>query len=127
MKKSAVSKWKVPLIWAGLILLYAYWQLIPEVSLVNATGQTISHIEVKLLDDDKVYREIKHGENKTFRYHPSSSAGKYELKVILEDGAILKESLPIIKSWNLGHKVLFEILPDGSIRVDRSYSLFDNA
>ena len=127
MNKSAASKWKGPLIWTALILLYAYWQLIPEVSLVNATGQTISHIEVKLLGDDKVYREINHGENKTFRYHPSSSDGAYELKVILQDGTILKENLPIIKSWNLGHKVLFEFLPDGSVRVDRSYSLFDNA
>jgi len=127
MKRSLVSKLKAPLAWAGLILLYAYWQLIPEVSLVNATGQSISHIEVKIIDDDKVYREIAHGENKTFRYHPSSHAGSYSIKVILADGTIVRERVPIIKSWNLGHKVLFEFLPDGAVRVDRSYSLFDNA
>ena len=127
MSKNVFAKWRIALIWVALISLYAYWQFIPEVSIVNATGQTISHVEIKLLGDDKVYREIKSGENKTFRYHPSSESGSYMLRIILADGQILKESVPIIKPWNLGHKVLFEILPDGSVRIDRSYSLFDNA
>ena len=127
MKQKGLKKWRAPLAWAGLILLYGYWQLIPEVSLVNATGQIITHIEVKLLDDDKVYREIAPGANKTFRYHPSSTGGSYDIRVIMSDGSILKETVPIIKSWNLGHKVVFEFLPDGSVRVDLSYSLFDNA
>ena len=119
--------WKPILLWTALIALYGYWHLIPEVSLVNGTGMPIKHVEIVIPDDDKVYRNIMPGEHKSFRYHPRSKAGEYNIRIIMADDSILKETAAIIKPWNLGHKVIFELLPDGSIRVDLSYSVYDGA
>jgi len=119
--------WKGPLFWALLIILYIYWHLIPEVTFVNGSGTRVEHIEISLVDDNKVYRHIEHGASKNFRYHPRSSGGSYEIKIIMLDGSIFKESINIIQPWNFGHKVVFELLPDSSLRVDRSYSVFDGA
>ena len=120
--KRLLSKWKPILLWTLLIGLYSYWQLIPEVSIVNGTGQPIKHVEVVLPFDDKVYRNIKPGDNKSFRYHPAREAGSYNLRVILYDDKILKTEARYIEAWNFGHKIIFEILPDGTIRTDLSYS-----
>ena len=114
--------WKPVLIWTLLLSLYAYWQLAPEVSIVNGTGQPIKHIEIVFLDNDKVYRNILSAESKNFRYHPVRQEGAYRLRVILNDDRILKQEARLIEAWNFGHKVVFEILPDGSIRADLSYS-----
>ena len=122
-----LKRWKTALIWVLLIGLYGYWQLIPEVSVVNGTGQPLKHVEISIPDDDKVYRNILPGGNKGFRYHPRSSAGEYKLRVFFNDDRIVKKQARIIKPWNFGHKVIFEVLPDGSIRIDRSYSFFDGA
>jgi hypothetical protein len=121
------KRWKPALVWTLLISLYAYWYLIPEVSIVNGTGQPLKHVEIYLPDDDKVYRNIAAGDNKSFRYHPRSEAGEYRLRVILHDDRILKKEARLIKPWNFGHKIIFEVLPDGSIRIDLSYSVFDGA
>ena len=116
------KKWKPILLWTLLIGLYAYWQLIPEVSIVNGTGHPIKHIEIVLPMDDKVYRDIKPGANKSFRYHPAREDGVYRLRVILYNDQILKQEARLIEAWNFGHKVILEILPDGTIRTDLSYS-----
>ena len=112
------------LIWTLLIALYAYWQLIPEVSIVNGTGQALKHVEIVIADDDKVYRNILPGDNKSFRYHPARADGAYQVRVILHDDRIIKQEARLIDAWNFGHKIIFEVLPDGSIRTDLSYSLF---
>ncbi|MEL0066697.1 MAG: hypothetical protein VW874_00385 [Gammaproteobacteria bacterium] len=112
------------LIWTLLIALYAYWQLIPEVSIVNGTGQALKHVEIVIADDDKVYRNILPGDNKSFRYHPARADGAYQVRVILHDDRIIKQEARLIEAWNFGHKIIFEVLPDGSIRTDLSYSLF---
>ncbi|MEL0034815.1 MAG: hypothetical protein VW882_00225 [Gammaproteobacteria bacterium] len=112
------------LIWTLLIALYAYWQLIPEVSIVNGTGQALKHVEIVIADDDKVYRNILPGDNKSFRYHPARADGAYQVSVILHDDRIIKQEARLIEAWNFGHKIIFEVLPDGSIRTDLSYSLF---
>ena len=122
MPKRLVKLWKPVLIWTLLLSLYAYWQLSPEVSIVNGTGQSIKHIEIVFLDNDKVYRNILSGDSKNFRYHPARQKGAYRLRVILNDDRILKQEARLIEAWNFGHKVVFEILPDGSIRADLSYS-----
>ena len=116
--------WKPIVIWTSLIALYAYWQLIPEVSIVNGTGQPLKHVEVVIPTDDKVYRNIKPGDNKSFRYHPARANGSYKLRVILNDDRIIKQEARYIEAWNFGHKIIFEVLPDGTIRTDLSYSLF---
>ena len=112
------------LIWTLLIALYPYWQLIPEVSIVNGTGQALKHVEIVIADDDKVYRNILPGDNKSFRYHPAHADGTYQVRVILQDDRIIKQEARLIEAWNFGHKIIFEVLPDGSIRTDLSYSLF---
>ncbi len=112
------------LIWTLLIALYAYWQLIPEVSIVNGTGQALKHVEIVIADDDKVYRNVLPGDNKSFRYHPARADGAYQVRVILHDDRIIKQEARLIEAWNFGHKIIFEVLPDGSIRTDLSYSLF---
>ena len=112
------------LIWTLLIALYAYWQLIPEVSIVNGTGQALKHVEIVIADDDKVYRNILPGDNKSFRYHPARADGAYQVRLILHDDRIIKQEARLIEAWNFGHKIIFEVLPDGSIRTDLSYSLF---
>ena len=116
---------KPALIWTLLIGLYAYWYLIPEVSVVNGTGQPIKHVEIVIPNDDKVYRNILPGQAKSFRYHPRSEDGVYKLRVILQDDKILKKEARLAKAWNFGHKIIFEVLPNGSIRIDLSYSTFD--
>ena len=120
--KRLLSKWKPILFWTLLIGVYGYWQLIPEVSIVNGTGQPIKHVEIVLPFMDKVYRNIKPGGNKSFRYRPATEDGSYRLRVILQNDEILKMDTRLIESWNFGHKVIFEILPDGTIRTDLSYS-----
>lgn len=122
--KRLLTKWKSILLWTSLIGLYSYWQLIPEVSIVNGTGYPIKHIEVVMPFDDKVYRNIKPGANKSFRYHPAREKGAYRLRVILYNDQILKTEARLIETWNFGHKVIFEILPDGTIRTDLTYSYF---
>ncbi len=124
MLKRIRKHWKPILIWTLLIALYSYWQLIPEVSLVNGTGHAIKHVEISLPTDDKVYRNIEPGANKSFRYHPARQDGVYRIRAILYNDQIVKTEARLIKSWNFGHKVIFEILPDGTIRTDLSYSYF---
>lgn len=116
--------WKPIIIWTLLIALYAYWQLIPEVSIINGTGQPLKHVEIVIPNDDKVYRNILPGDNKSFRYHPARADGVYQVRVILNDDRIIKQEARLIRAWNFGHKIIFEVLPDGSIRTDLSYSLF---
>ena len=96
------------LIWTLLIALYAYWQLIPEVSIVNGTGQALKHVEIVIADDDKVYRNILPGDNKSFRYHPARADGAYQVRVILHDDRIIKQEARLIEAWNFGHKIIFE-------------------
>ena len=122
MLNKLLNKWKPILFWVLLIGLYSYWQLIPEVSIVNGTGQPLKHVEINLPDGDKIYRNILPGANKSFRYHPARDKGAYKVRVIMSNDRILKQEARLIEAWNFGHKIIFEILPDGSIRIDLSYS-----
>ena len=124
MLKRITKHWKPILIWTLLIFLYGYWQLIPEVSIVNGTGQPIKHVEITMPSGDKVYRNILPGDSKSFRYHPARQDGAYQLRVIMNNDDIIKQQSRLIEAWNLGHKVIFEVLPDGSIRTDLSYSFW---
>ena len=119
-----IKKHKIPLIWALLIGTYLYVTLLPEVMFVNDSGLTVEHVEIIIPSDDKVWRNIKHGESKSFRYQPSPDSGEYKVSIILDDGSRIKTNFKGIESWNMGHKAFIELTPDMKLKADFTYSLF---
>ena len=119
-----LRKYRAYLAWFLVIVFYLYWMLLPEVSFVNGSGQTVEQVKIIIPGDDKIWRNIVHGSSKAFRYQPSSKAGEYEVSVILADGTLIRSNFNVIKPWNLGHKAIIELSPDLSLRSDYSYSLF---
>ena len=118
------KKYKIYLLWFLLISAYLYRILLPEVVFVNASVMTVEQVKISIPNDDKIWRNIKHSESRAFRFQPAQVAGEYKVSIILNDGTIIKSSFANIKPWNFGQKVLFELLPDKTIRSDFEYSLF---
>ena len=75
------KKYRVHLTWAMLISVYLYWTLLPEVIFVNAVGITVEQVKIILPNDDKIWRNIKHSESKSFRYQASNAAGEYKVVI----------------------------------------------
>ena len=90
VKPRLFKKYKVHLIWTLLIGTYLYVTLLPEVMFINGSGLTVEQITIIIPADDKVWRNIKHGESKGFRYQPSSRSGEYKVSIILDDGTLIK-------------------------------------
>jgi len=120
-----LRKHKAYLIWFGLIIVYLYWVLLPEVLFVNGSGVTVEHIKIVIPGDDKVWRNIAHGKSKGFRYQPLRQTGTYEVSIILNDGSLIRGKFNTITPWNLGHKAIFELSPDLQLRADFSYSILE--
>jgi hypothetical protein len=123
-KSTLFKKYKVHLIWTLLIGTYLYITLLPEVMFINGSGLTVEQVTITIPADDKVWRNIKHGESKGFRYQPSSKSGEYKVSIILEGGTRIKSNFKGIESWNMGHKAFIELTPDMRLKADYSYSLF---
>ena len=123
-KPSLFKKYKVHLIWTLLIATYLYVTLLPEVMFINGSGLTVEQITIIIPADDKVWRNIKHGESKGFRYQPSPESGEYKVSIILDDGTRIKTNFKGIESWNMGHKAFIELTPDMRLKADFTYSLF---
>jgi len=123
-KPNFIKKYKVPLIWTLLIGTYLYVTLLPEVMFINGSGLTVEKIEIIIPGDDKVWRNIKHGESNRFRYQPSRRVGEYKVAIILDDGTLIKTNFKGIKSWNMGHKAFIELTPDMKLKADFTDSLF---
>jgi hypothetical protein len=121
---SLFKKYKVHLIWALLIATYLYVTLLPEVMFINGSGLTVEKVTIIIPADDKVWRNIKHGESKGFRYQPSRAGGEYKVSIILDDGTLIKTNFKGIESWNMGHKAFIELTPDMKLKADFTYSLF---
>ena len=123
-KPSLFKKYKVHMIWALLIGTYLYVTLLPEVMFINGSGLTVEQITITIPDDDKVWRNIKHGESKSFRYQPSTTEGEYVVSIILDDGSRIKTNFKGIEPWNMGHKAFIELTPDMKLKADFTSSLF---
>ena len=123
-KPSFFKKYKVHLIWTLLIATYLYVTLLPEVMFINGSGLTVEKVTIAIPGDDKVWRNIKHSESKSFRYQPSSDSGEYTVSIILDDGTLIKTNFKGIESWNMGHKAFIELTPDMKLKADFAYSLF---
>jgi len=119
-----IKKYKVYILWFLLISVYLYRTLLPEVVFVNASGTRVEQVTISIPADEKIWRNIEHGKSKAFRFQPSRIDGMYKLSIILNDGTIIRSGFTNIKAWNFGQKVLFELLPDKTIRADFEYSLF---
>ena len=118
------QKHKTKFLWVLLIGFYLFYNLLPEVLFVNGSGLQVDRVHIVMPRDDKSWYEVKHGASKSFRYLPEQSSGWYELELTLSDGTIVKGRFEGIEPWDLGHKAIFELLPDLSIRADFDYSLF---
>jgi len=117
------GKYKSYLIWGGLIFIYLYWVMLPEVLFINGSGITVDHIEIKIPGDAKVWRNIEHGKSKGFRYQPQRERGSYQVSIVLSDGSVIRGSYKAITAWDLGHKAIFELSPDLQLRADFNYSI----
>jgi len=122
--KSLLKKNRAHLTWTLLILVYLYWTMLPEVVFINGSNNTIEQLKIVIPDDDKIWRNIKHGESKSFRYKISGQQGQYKIEIIQSDGSIIRSTIKGIQPWNFGHKLFIEFLPDKSLRTDFSYSFF---
>jgi len=120
------GKYKSYLLWTGLIFVYLYWVLLPEVLFVNGSGMTVDHINITIPGDDKVWRNIEHGKSKGFRYQPVRETGSYQVSLTLSDGSLIRGTYNVIVPWDLGHKAIFELSPDLQLRADFNYSFFAN-
>jgi len=86
---------------------------------------TVDHVRIMIPGDNKVWRNIKHGKSKGFRYQPLTESGTYEVSIILSDGSRVRGKFGAITPWNLGHKAFFELSPDLQLRADFSYSILN--
>ena len=118
------GKYKSYLLWSGLLFMYLYWVMLPEVLFVNGSGKTVDHINISIPGDDKVWRNIEHGKSKGFRYQPVRETGSYNVAITLSDGSLIRGTYNVIVPWDLGHKAIFELSPDLQLRADFNYSMF---
>jgi len=119
-----LKKYRSHLTWSLLILIYLYWSMLPEVVFINGSNITLEQVKITIPSDDKVWRHLKHGESKSFRYQISSEKGQYLVEIIQNDGSKIRSTFKGIEPWNFGHKLFIELLPDKTLRTDFSYSLF---
>jgi len=119
-----LKQYRAHLGWTLLILVYLYWTMLPEVVFINGSNVTIEQLKIVIPNDDKIWRNIQHGESKSFRYKISDQQGQYRVEIIQSDGSIIRSSIKGIEPWNFGHKLFIEFLPDKSLRTDFSYSFF---
>lgn len=119
-----LKKYRVHFFWFLLISIYLYWTLLPEFIFVNGSGTTIQQLKINIPGDDKVWRNIAHGQSKTFRYQPARLSGQYEVAIMLDDGSLIRGNFKQITAWDFGHKAIFELSPDLNLRADFNYSLF---
>jgi len=119
-----LRKYRAYLFWFMLICVYLYRVMLPEVIFINASGITVEQVTIAIPGDDKVWRNIEHGKSKAFRFQPAKVKGGYEVSIILSDGTLIRGKFNEITPWDFGHKAIFELSPDQSLKGDFSYSYF---
>ena len=119
-----LRRYRAYFFWFLLLSIYLYWTLLPEFIFVNGSGTRVEQLKVTIPGDDKIWRNIEHGNSKAFRYQPARVQGQYEVAIILADGRLVRGNFKQIEPWDFGHKAIFELSPDLNLRADFSYSLF---